>query len=89
MRKDVTNELINYNSNNLTDYLKKFDLPIKLLQGCNNLTTFSYLLAKKLEDDEVIYCEVRFCPLFHIEKCSVDEAIDAIRSGFEMVPNVK
>ena len=87
--KDVSNELIASNANSLSKYLESFTLPIKLLQDLDNIENFSYLLAKELEKDEVIYAEVRFCPLFHVEKNSVNEVVDAIIKGFNKVSTVK
>lgn len=86
---DVTDELIDTTSRDLGEYLKKFELPIKLLQDLNNIEEYAYLLGKELERDEVIYAEVRFCPLFHVEKYSIDEVVEAIRRGFKRVSTVK
>lgn len=86
---DATDELIDTTSRDLGEYLKKFELPIKLLQDLNNIEEYAYLLGKELERDEVIYAEVRFCPLFHVEKYSIDEVVKAIRRGFKRVSTVK
>ena len=86
---DATDELIDTTSRDLGEYLKKFELPIKLLQDLNNIEEYAYLLGKELERDEVIYTEVRFCPLFHVEKYSIDEVVEAIRRGFKRVSTVK
>ena len=58
--KDVRDKLVVDNANSLSEYLEKFELPISLLQDLDNIENFSYLLAKALEKDEVIYAEVRF-----------------------------
>ena len=87
--KDVSNELIASNTDSLSKYLESFTLPIKLLQDLDNIENFSYLLAKELEKDEVIYAEVRFCPLFHIEKYSIEEVVHSIIKGFNKVSTVK
>lgn len=86
---DATDELIDTTSRDLGEYLKKFELPIKLLQDLNNIEEYAYLLGKELERDEVIYAEVRFCPLFHVEKYSIDEVVEAIKRGFKRVSTVK
>ncbi len=85
---DATDELIDTTSRDLGEYLKKFELPIKLLQDLDNIEEYAYLLGKELERDEVIYAEVRFCPLFHVEKYSIDEVVEAIRRGFKRVSTV-
>jgi len=89
MGRDCTNELISYNSKDLKDYLDKFELPISLLQDKDNIERFCYLLGNDLAKEDVIYAEVRFCPLFHVEKISVDDVIDAVISGFKKVSTVK
>ncbi len=86
---DATNELIDTTSKNLSEYLNKFNLPIQLLQDLDKIETYAYLLAKQLEKDEVIYAEVRFCPLFHIKKYSIDEVVNSMKNGFNKVPTVK
>lgn len=86
---DASNELIDTNSSSLSEYLEKFKLPIKLLQDLDNIEMYAYLLAKALEKDEVIYAEVRFCPLLHIEKNSIDDVVAAMKRGFAKVSYVK
>ena len=89
LEKDCSNDMVSKNSNNLKEYLDKFNLPISLLQDKNNIEEFAFLLGKELEKDEVIYAEVRFCPLFHVEKISVDEVIESLINGFRRVNSVK
>lgn len=86
---DATDELVDTTSRNLEEYLKKFVLPVKLLQDLDNIEMYSYLLGRSLEKDEVIYAEVRFCPLFHLEKYNIDEVVQAIIRGFSKVSSVK
>lgn len=86
---DASNELIDTDSSSLGEYLEKFKLPIKLLQDLDNIEMYAYLLAKALEKDEVIYAEVRFCPLLHIEKNSIDDVVAAMKRGFAKVSYVK
>lgn len=88
-KKDVSSKLISKNDNSLGEYLEKFDLPIKLLQEPYDIEMFSYLLAKQLEEDEVIYAEVRFCPQFHVEKSKIEDVVSAMLEGFAQVPSVK
>ena len=87
--KDCKNEMVGSNSTSLADYLKRFDLPIDLLQDYDNIVEFCYLLGKDLVNDGVLYAEVRFCPLFHNKKISVDRVITAIRVGFARVEELK
>ena len=87
--RDCKDEMIGSNSTSLADYLKRFDLPIDLLQDYDNIIDFCYLLGKDLVKDGVIYAEVRFCPLFHNKSISVDRVITAIRVGFSRVEDLK
>ena len=87
--RDCKDEMIGSNSTSLSDYLKRFDLPIDLLQDYDNIIDFCYLLGKDLVEDGVIYAEVRFCPLFHNKAISVDRVITAIRVGFSRVEDLK
>lgn len=87
--KDASDRMISKADNSLSEYLNKFELPGELLQDYKNIVEFSYRLAKNLEDEDVIYAEVRFCPFFHDKKISVDRVITGVREGFSKVPNVK
>ena len=86
---DVSSQMIATGCHNLSEYLEKFNLPIQLLQEKKKITEFSYLLGKDLEKDGVIYAEVRFCPLLHVEKISADEVISAVLEGFQKISTVK
>lgn len=86
---DVSNEMISINDTSLKSYLEKFDIPGKLLQDYDNIVDICEGLGKTLEKDEVIYAEVRFCPLFHLSKLTIDEVVAAIKEGFAKVPSVK
>ena len=87
--KNVTNKLISSNDSSLKEYLEKFSMPIEILQSYENIRLFSYSLAKELVKEEVIYAEVRFCPLFHTKIINVDNVIKAIVEGFSMVKGIK
>ncbi len=87
--RDCRDELIGTGSSSLTDYLKRFNLPGDLLQDFDMIEEFCYLLGLDLVKDDVIYAEVRFCPIFHNKKISVDRVITAIRCGFGRVENLK
>ena len=89
LKRDVSSELVASKTSNLSEYLEKFGLAIDLLQDLDNIEEFAYLLGKDLEADDVIYAEVRFCPLLHTEKYSVQDVVQAIIKGFRRVPKVK
>lgn len=82
-------QMVSKKDKNLGEYLSKFKLPIDLLQTKENLEEFSYLLAKDLKEDNVIYAEVRFCPLFHTKYINASEVIEAILKGLNKEKEVK
>ena len=87
--RDVTRDMVCLKNGNLKDYLTKFALPIELLQTEENLTEFSRLLALDLVKDEVIYAEIRFCPLFHTRRgLNPHAVIDAVAAGLRAVPEL-
>lgn len=74
---------------NLTKYLEKFALPIKLLQEKSQIEKFCYLLTYDLVKDDVIYAEIRFCPLFHNTILSSREVIDTVIRGLNKNKKIK
>ena len=75
---------------NLSEYLTKFDLPISLMQNRGNLVRVARDLVKYLEDENVIYAEVRFAPMFHTrEGLSYDEVVEAVIEGLNTSNKVK
>lgn len=76
------NMCINDDSSSLSDYLKRFDLPIKVMQSKENLERIAFELVEELEKENVIYAEVRFAPFFHTkEGLSLDEVITSVLKG--------
>ena len=83
-KKDLLRELqVDEECHSLNDYLKKFDLPCKLLQTCERLEITSYHLFQKLVKLNVVYAEVRFAPLKHLEKgLTLDDVAISVINGF-------
>lgn len=68
----------------LNEYLTKFKLPIELMQTKDNLKLIAHDLGQKLKNQNVIYAEVRFAPIYHTkEGLSLDDVISAIKEGFQ------
>ena len=66
----------------LNDYLTKFFIPGKVMQTKKNLELISEELAADLEEDGVIYAEIRFAPLKHVFKgLSLDEVVESVLKG--------
>ena len=65
----------------LNDYLTKFSLPIEAMQTKENLERIAYELVCDLENDNVIYAEIRFAPIKHTKSLFLDEVIEAVLNG--------
>ncbi len=67
------------NTHSLTDYLMKFDLPIKVMQTKENLKRVTKELLEDLKKEHVIYVELRFAPSLHTkEGLSQKQVVEAI-----------
>lgn len=63
----------------LKDYLKMFDIPIKLMQKKENLVRVTKDLIEDLISDNIIYAEIRFSPLDYIsENLSLNEVVKTV-----------
>ena len=68
----------------LNQYLKKFDLPVKVLQTAEHLDRVTYELYEDLAKQNVKYAEVRFAPCLHTKGgLSYDEIVEATIHGME------
>lgn len=89
--EDLKDKMIaNDKCQNLSEYLTKFDLPISCMQTKENLTLIAKELVDYLDEQNVIYAEIRFAPIFHTNKnLTLDEVIDAVLEGLQSNKNVK
>lgn len=68
----------------LVEYLKKFKIPIKVMQSRENLTRVTYELLEDLANDNYIYVEIRFAPHFHTNSgLALDEVIESVIAGIK------
>ncbi len=75
---------------NLSEYLTKFDFPISLMQTAENLYVIAKDLVDYLEQEGVIYAEIRFAPMFHTkEGLTMEEVVEAVRRGVNSNTHVK
>lgn len=80
---------VDNNLSDLNDYLTKFSLPLKLMQTANNLERISEELAIDLKNENVVYAEIRFAPMKHLENgLSLEEVIESVLRGLKKV-NIK
>jgi adenosine deaminase len=76
---------------NLTEYLEKFDLPLKCLQTEKALKLAAYDLLKNAAQENVKYIEVRFAPMFHVNRgltCKqvIESVLEGIKEGEKEFP---
>lgn len=68
----------------LTEYLKKFDLPLHCLQTKANLELAAYTFLKELAADQMKYIEVRFAPTLSTQDgLSCEDVIESVLRGLE------
>ena len=69
---------------NLVDYLKKFELPLKVMQSRENLTRCSYEVVEDLANQGDIYAELRFAPHLHTNGgLSLEEVVLSVLEGMK------
>ena len=75
---------------NLSEYLEKFETPIEYMQTKENLSLIASELTKYLEEENIIYAEIRFAPVLHTKKgLSYEEIIEAVLEGLNKNKKVK
>ncbi|MBR4282549.1 MAG: adenosine deaminase [Clostridia bacterium] len=72
---------------NLNEYLKRFDLPISILQSSYALQYATEDLCNRLHDIGCIYAEIRYAPQKHCQKgLSQEVSIKAVLNGIKNSP---
>lgn len=87
LNQDVTSKMkVDSDVTDLNNYLEKFALPVSLMQTKENLIRISKELAEDLKAENVIYAEIRFAPLKHLEQgLTPEEVIETVLEGLKMV----
>lgn len=68
----------------LSDYLKRFDLPIAVMQTDQALERVAFELMEDCAKENVKYIEIRFAPLFHQQKgLSIQAIIESVLKGIK------
>ena len=66
----------------LNEYLKRFDLPNKVMQNSKNLKRITFELLEDAYSENVKYIEIRFAPMLHLNGgLSVKEVIHSVIDG--------
>lgn len=73
------------NCTSLVEYLRRFELPTKILQTARALTLATLDLIRQLEAQDVFYAEIRFAPQLHTN-CGLtqQQAVEAVLKGVEL-----
>ena len=69
----------------LVDYLRVFDITLKLMQTAAELTRIAYELAEDAHQENVRYMEVRYSPLLHTKQgLNYDSIVAAVQEGLDL-----
>lgn len=72
------------NCPNLTDYLKRFELPLEILQDEESLERAAWELVEDLKAENVCYGEIRYAPNLHLEKgLKPKKVVEAVLQGVQ------
>lgn len=72
----------------LDEYLKRFDLPGLIMQDRESLERIAFELMEDAAKENIVYIEIRFAPLLHINKgLSPKEVIESVLSGIKKAEN--
>jgi len=72
------------------EYMRKFDLPTRVMQSKSNLTRIAMELAEDLKADGVIYAEAHLSPARHTQEgLAMSDVIKAVLAGFKKVDGIK
>lgn len=75
---------------NLSEYLTKFDFPVSLMQTKENLTLIAKDLVAQLAEQNVIYAEIRFAPMFHTKQgLTYEKIVESVLEGINSNSNIK
>lgn len=70
------------NEKTLSDYLKKFEIPLEILQSYENLERVAREIAQRVTFENYIYSEIRFAPHLHLRKgLSLYEVVSSVSEG--------
>ncbi len=82
--EDGLREAMNLGKNcgTLVEYLKAFDVTLRVMQTEESLTRIAYELAEDAAKENVRYMEVRYAPMLHTQRgLSLTRVVEAVLSG--------
>lgn len=75
---------VSENCQNLTEYLEKFNLPLRALQTETSLEFASYKFIEEVSKENIKYIEVRFAPALHLNNSlNIPRVIESVLRGLE------
>ena len=78
--------MVNKDCKDLTEYLERFDLPLKLMQTKESLIISVADVLTELKNQGLVYAEIRFAPQLHLQKgLTQREVIEAAIQGLKSV----
>jgi len=82
-REEYENEFkVPYDCRSLVEYIKRAQRPIELMQTAEQLRLVTLDLFKQLKADNVVYAEIRFAPLQHLQKgMTAEEVVNAVNDA--------
>lgn len=89
--EEITKEMVAPDKcENLSEYLTKFDLPLSYMQTKEDILKISAAILKYLEEQNIIYAEIRFAPSFHTRGgLTKSEVIETLIEGLNQSSKVK
>ncbi len=85
--------VVDDNCNSLVDYLRAFDVTLKVLQTDEALEMAAFELAEDAAQENVRYMEIRFAPILHTNNMmSLEQIINSVVEGLkraEKIYNIK
>jgi adenosine deaminase len=71
-----------FDCRSLIEYIKRAQRPIELMQTAAQLRLVTLDLFKQLKEDNVVYAEIRFAPLQHLQKgLTAEEVVNAVNDA--------
>lgn len=82
-KEDLINKLtVSEDCRDLTEFLERFDLPVKMMQTKEHIEELTEELVLRLANQKIIYAELRFAPLLHRnEGLLLEEVVEAALNG--------
>lgn len=85
--RDTLKKMVTVTNKNvsLDEYIKKFDIPLSVLQTPESLTRSAYELAEDAHNENVLYIEVRYSPILHTKRgMTPSESVESVIKGLRM-----